>query len=236
VSTRQSNLNICRRRILSAVGALVASFGCFSAHTQDIQILDDFIWARIKATGEVVALSRSDPSFNYFDIGDLALDSLPLVERSLDRLAVAAGLTIEHTPKKSSSIAIFHDTKVFTRLKNDKQAFRSLGIPDDIIGDLEKRLVDDIKCLTATRSDDAQDIFLTIVLLSEKSDVHGCMLSGLINSFGVRASEIDDKTLLSTCILHEGRRLGFRNRDSLSGEMAGLRDRCLTKLGGLDRK
>jgi len=58
----------------------------------------------------------------------------------------------------------------------------------------------------------------------------------LINSFGVRAREIDDKTLLSTCILHEGRRLGFRNRDSLSGEMVGLRDRCLTKLGGLDRK
>jgi hypothetical protein len=225
-----------RRYILSAVATLLASFGCFSAYAEDAQMLDDFVWARIKATGEVVALSRNDPSFNYFDIGDFALDSRPLVEKSLNRLATAAGLTIEHTPKKSASIAIFHDTKVFTRLKNDKQAFRSLGIPDDIIGDLENRLVDDIKCLTATRSDDAQNIFLTVVLLSEKSDVHGCMLSGLINSFGVRAREIDDKTLLSTCILHQGRRLGFRNRDSLSGEMAGLRDRCLAKLGGPDRK
>jgi hypothetical protein len=221
-----------RHGTLLAVASLILSFFHFSAYAQNAEILDDFTWAPVKTTGEIVALSRNDPSFNYFDIGDLALDSLPLVQKGLDRLAAAAGLTIEHTPKKNSSILIIHDTKVFDRLKNDKQTFRVLGIPNDIISDLANRVADDAKCLTMTRSDNEQNIFITIILLSEKLEAHGCMISGLINSFGVHAREIDDKTLLGTCILHEGRRLGFRNRDSLSGEMAGLRDRCLERLGG----
>lgn len=231
MSARPHDLSI--RKLFLAVAALISGLLCFSAFAQNSSTLDDFVWARVKATGEVVALSRNDPVFNYFDIGDLAPKSLPIVQTSLGRLAKAAGLTIQHTANKSSSIAIIHDTNVFTRLKNDKQAFRVLGVPDDIIDDLKGRLVDDIKCLTSTRSDNEQNIFLTVVLLSEEADSHGCMISGLIDSFGVRAHEIDDKSLLNTCILYEGRRIGFRDRDNLSQKLEELRDRCMARL---DRK
>jgi hypothetical protein len=102
-----------------ASAALVSVLWCFipsfaqDTTTQGMQTLGSFNWKKDASTGNELAASRSDSSFNYFDIGDLSYDSQSLVEQDLRRLSAAAGLTIDHTPAKNSSVSIVHDTKVF---------------------------------------------------------------------------------------------------------------------------
>jgi hypothetical protein len=81
------------------------------------QILNSFEWGQVRSTGSMVALSRNDEAFNFFDIGDFAPSSQPLVQDVLNKLSNASGVKMERAPAKSASIVIFHDTNVFTRLK-----------------------------------------------------------------------------------------------------------------------
>jgi hypothetical protein len=202
--------------------------------------LANFVWKKDESTGNELAASRSDSSFNFFDIGDLSPGSKALVEKDLGRLAAAAGLTIERSPAKYSTVAIFHDPKVFSRLKNDKPAFNSVGIPDHALRALEHQVTSDTsKCLSMTIADGKNNIVDTIVLMSEKVD--GCLVRALLNSFGITASdinasdasapEISAQTLIDVCILYEGRRRELRDRQSLAGEITKLREICIAKAG-----
>ena len=142
----------------------------------------------------------------------------------------AAGIAIERGPTKSSSIAIFHDTKVFDRLKNDKASFRSVGLSDNVLEMLEKKITtDDTKCVTMTIADGRNDVVNTIVLLSQKYDA--CLPFALLYSFGVSAPDINAKNLIDVCVLYEGRRRGVRDRQTLTEETPKLRDFCFTKAG-----
>lgn len=220
-----------------AFAALISLVCCFGASSpsfaqdtgaQDARTLDDFMWKKDVSTGNELAASRSDSSFNYFDVGDLSYHSQYLVEQDLRRLSAAAGLTIDHTPAKNSSVSIVHDTKVFARLKNDKPAFRSLGFSDYEIETLEKQVTSDSpKCLTMTITDGNNGIVTTTILLSEKFD--GCLASGLLNSLGIAASDISARSLIDVCILYEGRRRGVRGRQGLAREIPELRNLCITK-------
>jgi hypothetical protein len=185
-----------------------------------------FSWKKDQA-GNDVALSRNDSSFNYFDVGDLSHSSLYLVQQDLGRIAAATGLTVDRNPRKSSSIGIVHDTKVFARLKNDKHSFSTLGIPDSIIALLERGVKDDTKCIAVSVSDGQSNILFTVVLLSEKFDT--CLVRGILESFGILASDIGVETLVSACVLYEGRRLGLRDRQNLLQQTPKLRERCLAK-------
>ena len=150
--------------------------------------------------------------------------------QDLRRLAAAAGLTIDHTPAKNSSVSIVHDPQVFARLKNDKSAFKSLGFSDFEIETLEKQVTSDSpKCLTMTIADENTDIVTTIILLSEKFD--GCLARGLLSSFGITAPDINAETLIDVCVLYEGRRLGLRDRQGLARESSRLRNLCIAKAG-----
>jgi hypothetical protein len=203
--------------------------------------LANFVWKKDESTGNELAASRSDSSFNFFDIGDLSPGSKALVEKDLGQLAAAAGLAIERTSGKYSTILIFHDTKVFSRLKDDKPAFNSVGIPDNVLRALEKQTTDTSRCLNMTITDGKNNIVNTIVLVSEKFD--GCLVHALLHSFGIRESdseingadvsapEISAQTLIDVCILYEGRRREFRDRQSLAGEITKLRDLCIAKAG-----
>jgi len=196
----------------------------------DASTLGDFVWKKDVSTGNELAASRSDSSFNFFDVGDLSYYSEVLVEQDLRRISAAAGIAIERNPTKKSTIAIFHDSKVFSRLKTDKPAFNSLGLPDNILEALEKQVTSDTtKCLNMTITDEKNNVFTTIVLLSEKFD--GCLVGGLLDSFGVTASDADAKALIDVCILYEGRRRGLRDRQSLTQEIPKLRYLCTTKTG-----
>jgi hypothetical protein len=187
-----------------------------------------FAWQKDASTGKELAASRNDSSFNFFDVGDLSYYSQYPVEQDLHRLSAAAGLTIEHTPAKSSTIAIVHDSKVFERLKTDKPAFNVLGITDSTLNFLEKQVTSDSpKCLTMTITDGKNNIVNTVVLLSEKFDA--CLTGALLNSFGINASDIGAKTLIDVCVLYEGRRRGLRDRESLTQEAPNLRNACLAK-------
>jgi hypothetical protein len=224
----------CRDFIFPAALAVLISVLCClntssPSFAEEMRIVDDFVWKKDVSTGSELASSRSDSSFNFFDVGDLSYYSMYLVEQDLGRISAAAGLTIDRNPKKNSSIAIVHDTKVFSRLKNDKPSFHSLGFSDDIIGMLEKRAPDDAKCVTMTVSDDKNNVVTTIVLLSEKFD--GCLVRALLDSFGIAAADISVRTLIDVCVLYEGRRLGLRDRQSLTQETPRLRDLCITKAG-----
>jgi hypothetical protein len=197
---------------------------------QDARTLANFTWRKDVSTGGDLAASRFDTSFNFFDIGDLSQYSQYLVEQDLRLLAAAARLTIDHTPAKKSSISIVHDTKVFERLKNDKSAFKSLGFSDYEIETLEKQTTDTSKCLTMTVTDGNNGIVTTVVLLSQKFD--GCLVGALLQSFGIATSDISAETLIDTCVLYEGRRIGLRDREGLAREIPKLRDRCIAGAGG----
>jgi hypothetical protein len=228
-------LNQIRRVIIfpTAFAALILALCCVSTSSpsfaQKMSIVDDFVWKKDKSTGNDIASSRSESSFNFFDVGDLSYYSQYLVEQDLRGISAAAGLTMERSPAKNSTIAIVHDTKVFSRLKNDKPSFNVLGFSDDIIGMLEKRTPDDAKCVTMTVSDGQNNVVTTIVLLSEKFD--GCLVRGLLDSFGIAASDINVRALIDVCVLYEGRRLGLRDRQSLIQETPRLHDLCIAKAG-----
>lgn len=199
------------------------------AFAEDSRNLATFSWKMDRTTGKELALSRSDNSFNYFDVGDLSYYSLYLVQRDLGRISAATGLTIDRSSKTSSSIAIVHDTKVFSRLKNDKQSFRVLGIPDNIIALLEQGISDDTKCASVTVDDGQSNVLFSVILLSEKFDQ--CLVRGILESFGVVAPDLGIDALVSACALYEGRRLGVRDRESLSEKTPKLRELCLAKAG-----
>lgn len=235
-------LNQIRRVIIfpAAFAALISVLCCVSASSptfaQETSIVDDFVWKTDKSTGNDIASSRNESSFNFFDVGDLSYYSENLVEQDLRRLAAAAGLTIERGPAKNSFVSIVHDTKVFERLRNDKAAFNVLGFPTNILTTLEKQVSSDSpKCLTMTITDEKNDIRTTIILLSEKFD--SCLVRGMLDSFGiaashvVAASDINVRTLVDVCVLYEGRRLGLRDRQSLTQEAPRLRDLCIAKAG-----
>lgn len=80
-----------------------------------------------------------------------------------------------------------------------------------------------------TVSDGQNNVVTIIVLLSEKFD--GCLVRGLLDSFGIAASDINVRTLIDVCVLYEGRRLGLRDRQSLTQETPRLRDLCIAKEG-----
>jgi len=210
---------------------LLFGFGASSMSVaQEMKIIDTLVWKKDGATGQELAASRSDSSFNFFDVGDLSYYSQYLVEQDLRRISKAAGLTIEHVPSKNSSVLIVHDTKVFVRLKNDKPSFKSLGFSDELMALLEKQVTSDTpKCLATTISDETNNITVTVILLSEKFD--SCLLGGLLSSFGIAASDISAETLIDVCVLYEGRQLGLRDRKSLIREAPRLRNVCLAKAG-----
>ncbi len=198
---------------------------------QEAGITGSFVWKQDKANGKELAASRSEASFNFFDVGDLSYYSQYLVEQDLKNLAAAAEMTIEHVPAKHSSFVVVHDSNVFARLKSDKPAFRGLGFSDEMMAMLEQRITSDSsKCLTMTISDGENNITGTIVLLSEKFD--NCLTSALLNYFGILGSDINAKTLIDVCALYEGRRRGLRDRQSLTQEFQNLRDLCIAKIKG----
>lgn len=194
------------------------------------QVVDDLMWGQIKSTGSTVALSRNDQALNFFDIGDLASSSQPLVQNALNMLSHASSVRIERGSDKRWSIGIFHDTKVFTRLKSDKQAFRAVGLPDHIIDFLDQKATHDARCLTMTRTDDDMNIVLTVVLSSQQTDFDGCLVGGLLNSFGIKSAQtVNASDLVSACVLYEARRVGLRDRQQLSEQASTLRDGCQKK-------
>jgi len=213
------------------LSALISILFCLSASSfsfaQQMLVGDEFIWKKDASTGNEIASSRSESSLNFFDIGDLSYYSQYLVEQDVRRISAAAGLTIERSPTKNSTIAIVHDTKVFSRLKNDKHSFNLLGFSDDLIEMLEKRTPDDAKCVTMTVTDNQNNIATTIVLLSEKFD--GCLVRAELDSFGISAPDISARTLIDVCVLYEARRSNFRDRKSLAKETPRLRDLCIAK-------
>ena len=79
----------------------------------------------------------------------------------------------------------------------------------------------------ATHVGGKNNVTVTVILLSEKFD--RCLVVGVLNSFGIAASDISAETLIDVCALYDGRRLGLRDRQSLAREIPKLRDLCITK-------
>jgi hypothetical protein len=80
-----------------------------------------------------------------------------------------------------------------------------------------------------TITDEKNNILSTIILLSEKFD--SCLIRGVLDSFGIAASDINVRTLVDVCVLYEGRRMGLRDRQSLDQEAPKLRALCIAKAG-----
>ena len=149
-------IDVERRFILPSVAVLISLLWCFApsfaehvggqeVSAQDIRTLNDFMWKKDVSTGNELVASRSDSSFNYLDVGDLSYYSDVLAEQDLRRIAAAAGLALERGPTKNATIAIFHDSKVFSRLRDDKPAFNGLGLPNNVLAALEKQAADTSK-------------------------------------------------------------------------------------------
>jgi hypothetical protein len=232
-STSDGPNQVCRNVIMTVVLITLSSIVlCSDASSPSIALEaqngDGFVWQRDKLTGAEIAASQNDSSINFLDVGDLSIYSLYLVQQVLSDLSDATGKKVDRDLKKSS-IAIFHDTNVFSRLKTDRQSFTALGIPDDVIDDLRQRITDDAKCISTTRTDDKNNIIFSVILLSEK--FNNCLIGGLNNSFGLHSLHVNIRTLIDGCVLYEGRRRGLRDRQSLSQETPRLRDLCLSRAG-----
>ena len=205
---------------------------------QDVRVLDHLMWRKNAVSGIEIAGSQSKSSFNFFDVGDLSSNSQQLVEQDINRISSAAGLTVDRSSGTTPTLAIVHDSTAFSRLRNDKGAFRSLGIPESLLTKFESQISETSTCATLTLTDDRGDIRATIVLLSEKSSekANVCLLTGLLNSFGINpidsaATDIDARSLADACMLYEGRRLGLRDRESLTNNISKLQSLCLAKTG-----
>src|SRR5271165_5487167 len=170
-------------RLLGVLALLVAALAT-SARAQEIRIADGFVWKKDKATGNDIAMSRSDSSINFVDVGDLSNYSTYLVQEILGSIADAAGKTVDRS-LKNVAIVIVHDTNVFTRLKADKDAFSVLGIPDLFVNELQKRAAasSTMKCINISTDENDKNIVFTTVLISEKFD--SCLIGGLFQAFGV---------------------------------------------------
>lgn len=217
-------------RLFGVLTLLVAVLAT-SARAQGIHIADGFVWNTDKVTGNDIAMSRTDSSINFVDVGDLSNYSAPLVQEALRSIADAAGKTVDRNLKRVA-IVIVHDTNVFTRLKTDRDAFSVFGIPDFFIHEFKKRYVEDpaMTCINTSTDDKDNNVVFTTILVSKKFDV--CVIGGLFNAFGVDSLKVDIKSLSDVCVLYQGRKLGLRDRQSLTQEMPKLRDLCATKSGG----
>jgi hypothetical protein len=89
---------------------------------EEAPIADDFYWQKEKSSGVEIASSLSDPSMNFFDVGDLSHYNLYLVQQVLGSLSGATEVAIDRK-LKNSSLSIIHDTKVFYRLKNEIESW-----------------------------------------------------------------------------------------------------------------
>jgi hypothetical protein len=108
--------------------------------------------------------------------------------------------------------------------------YRAVGLPDHIIDFLAQKATDDARCLTMTRTDDDMNIVLTVVLSSQPTDFNGCLVGGILNSFGIKSAEtVSASDLASPCVLHEARRVGLRDRQQLSEQASALRGGCQKK-------
>ncbi|NYG45679.1 hypothetical protein GGD67_003140 [Bradyrhizobium sp. IAR9] len=215
-----------RAMAVALISFSLLACGVSPSVAQEDQSFQHFIWQRDESNGMEVAMSTGEPAFNFFDVGNLSPNSLYLVQQVLGDISRAAGKKVDRS-LTSSSIAVFHDTNVFLRLKNDRAAFTTMGIPEHVIDDLKGRITDDARCLSHTRTDAKGNVIFTVILLSER--FNDCLVSGLNYSFGIRASNVSIATLLSVCVLYEGRNRGLRDRQSLSREAPKLRDLCLAK-------
>lgn len=232
-SARRRQAQTGRDIVTRAIAVALISFsllacGISPCAAQEEQSFPHFIWQGDKSTGLEIAVSNGEPTLNFFDVGNLSMNSLYLVQQVLGDISRAAGKKVDRS-LASASIAVFHDTNVFLRLKTDRAAFTTMGIPEDVIDDLKGRITDDARCLSNSRTDAKGNVIFTVILLSEK--FHDCLIGGLYYSFGVRASNVSIETLLSVCVLYEGRNRGLRDRQSLSREAPKLRDLCLAKAG-----
>jgi hypothetical protein len=235
IMTQTNLISLVVRFGLTSVAALVFIIYISSLSpslAQEARILDHFMWKKNSVSGNEIAGSQSKSSFNFFDVGDLSNNSLQLVEQDIDRISSAAGLAVDRSSGTSPTLVIVHDSTAFSRLRNDKAAFRSLGLPESLLTTLESQISETSTCATLTLIDDNSDIRVTVVLLSEKFNV--CLLNGLLNSFGVvpidvAATDIDARSLADACILYEGRGLGLRDRENLTSNMSKLQNICLAK-------
>ncbi|MHC4048665.1 hypothetical protein [Bradyrhizobium sp. 25ACV] len=71
------------------------SFSLLSCSVSPSIALEDqsfphFIWQRDKSNGMEIAMSKGEPTFNFFDVGDLSVNSLYLVQQVLGYISHGA--------------------------------------------------------------------------------------------------------------------------------------------------
>src|SRR5262245_51161381 len=218
-------------RALHALLCVVAAMGlgCSRPSNSDGKLILDnyYTWQKGRTDGDDIAYSRADEAFNYIVLGDLSHYSLYLVQQYSKLLAGAAGLAIDRQSKRFP-LLIFHQEKVFDRLRNDRNAFRQYGMPDAVIDQFIEHSPPDTQCHFSTFTDeDKGNVEGTILLLGER--YHDCLIWGLFRSFGVVTKSGDLQALVSACMLYEARRIGIRNREGIQRESARLADVCLRK-------
>jgi TPR repeat protein len=203
--------------------------GTMRSEAQTLTKSDGYIWHKGAASGQDVALSLRDQPLNYVIVGDLSYYSIGSIQTLLQTLSKASGRAIDRTFKKYTLI-IAHDTNVFVRLRNDRKSFGALGIPEPMLDNISSIAQADAKCWYSTfSSGDYDELGSTLIFLSERQN--DCLTRGIFHAFGVVTEDANEKAILDTCVLYEGRKLGIRERDALDRERARLADICVKAMG-----
>ena len=203
-----------------------------SCGAQNAPSPNSYLWSKDASTDEEIALSLPDRPLNFLVVGDLAANSYYLIDQLFYLLADAAGLKMNRE-LKSYALLIIHDKNVFARLKSgDNNAFTKLGISENIVNLMRDSLTEDGTCLFETFPTDKTDdrnIAGTVVLVS--AQYHTCLTQAVFRAFGVVVGSGDFDAVISVCALHEGRRVGIRERRALLDKRQEIASRCIRRQG-----
>jgi hypothetical protein len=218
--------------VVFIIGAILVSYvphgraqAGYPSNAQDPPF-DDYVWFKAMLSDREIASSRRDAVLNYLEVGDLSASSYYLVDQTFKLLADISKMKVDKE-LKTFSLIVLHDTRAFERLKNDKNSFSILGIPDTMLLELEKQTKDGLKCQSVSFVDRNADIISTVIMISEK--YHDCLFQGIFQAFGVKLTDNRLTTLVNLCVLYEARRVGIRERQELHREGARIALGCLNK-------
>lgn len=201
-----------------------------TASAQDTQSKNNYLWDKEPNTGKEIAASLAQGPINFLVVGDLSKYGYYLIDSFFSVLADASRIEVDRT-KKDHVLLVIQDRNVFSRLKDDRSYFSSLGIPADILNLLASQLKDDTKCLFGTFPKgrrDSHDIGASVVLLS--TEYAQCLPKIIFHTFGIIADKADLSAILSACALYEGRRRGIRERRALADERSKLIAECTKRV------
>ena len=192
----------------------------------------DFREGALGSTGVIVSWPKQN--LVYAVMGDLSLETTPIMAETMKRLSSITGLKFRREISGGVDISIITDPKVLIDLHDKPQRFHSIGLSDETIGEMQTHdprppSPGGEACAHTffTGKDDA-DIAMSISLSQSAS--RSCLVGAALTAIGVKTTSRDQESQAfhAACILYQARRLGARAMSEILEKWAQLEAVCDT--------